>query len=146
MYLLTCTPNEYSNHPAHLRFLIRVFVVRMNKIYILDNPKCAQGRFWSACAYAQADLNLRLAHMSKDTTHIGFFQGYIREKLSAASPDSNIVKCLRCSKYKMHKTRLRGTNTLSRETTLSKLLDPLQYPKPTSEKESTQETKQKLPF
>ena len=30
-------------------------------------PKGAQWRFWSACANAQADLNLRWAHMSKGT-------------------------------------------------------------------------------
>ena len=31
-YLLTCTPNEDSNQPAHPRSLIRVFYVRMEKI------------------------------------------------------------------------------------------------------------------
>ena len=34
---------------------------------ILGDPKCAQWRFWSDCANAQADLNLRWAHMSEGT-------------------------------------------------------------------------------
>ena len=49
--------------PTHPRSLIRVFVVRMKTICILGYPKCAQLRFWSDCANAQADLNLRGAHM-----------------------------------------------------------------------------------
>ena len=35
--------------------------------FILGYPKCAQWRFWSDCANAQADLNLRWAHMSEGT-------------------------------------------------------------------------------
>ena len=60
-YLLTYSPNEDSNQPARLRSLIRVFVVRMKKLGTLGHPKCAQRRFWSDCANAQADLNLRCA-------------------------------------------------------------------------------------
>ena len=41
-YLLTCAPNEDSDQPAHPRSLIRVYVVRMNKLCILGYPKCAQ--------------------------------------------------------------------------------------------------------
>ena len=66
-YLLTYAPNEDSNQPAHPRSLIRVFVVRMNKLCILGYPKRAQWRFWSDCANAQADLNLRKANMSDCT-------------------------------------------------------------------------------
>ena len=66
-YLLTYAPNEDSDQLAHSRSLIRVFVVRMKKVWILGYPKCAQWRFWSDCANAQADLNLRWAHMSKGT-------------------------------------------------------------------------------
>ena len=44
-----------------------VFVVRIQKLCILGYPKCAQWRFWSDCANAQADLNLRWAHMSEGT-------------------------------------------------------------------------------
>ena len=55
-YLLTYD----SNPPAYPRSLIRVFVVHTKKLCILGYPKCAQWRFWSDCANAQADLNLRL--------------------------------------------------------------------------------------
>ena len=34
---------------------------------ILGYPKCAQWRFWSACANAQADLNLRCTYISQGT-------------------------------------------------------------------------------
>ena len=37
----------------------------MKKRRILGYPKCAQWRFWSDCANAHADLNLRWAHMSE---------------------------------------------------------------------------------
>ena len=66
-YLLTCASNEDSNQPAHPRSLIRAFVVRMKKPCIPGFPKCDQWRFWSDCANAQADLNLRWAHMSEGT-------------------------------------------------------------------------------
>ena len=65
MYLLTCAPNEDSNQPAHPRSLIRIFIVRMTKLCIICNPKCVQWRFWSDCANAQADLNLRWTHISE---------------------------------------------------------------------------------
>ena len=60
-------PNEDSDQPARPRSLIRVFVGRMKKLCTLGYPKCAQRRFWSDCANAQADLNLRWAHMSDGT-------------------------------------------------------------------------------
>ena len=66
VYLLEYAPNEVSDQTAHSRSLIRVFVVRMKKLCILGYPKCAQGRFRSVCANAQADLNLRWAHISED--------------------------------------------------------------------------------
>ena len=40
------------------------FVICMKKLCILGYLNCAQWRFWSDCANAQADLNLRWAHMS----------------------------------------------------------------------------------
>ena len=52
---------------AFARSLIRVRYSHMKKLYILGHPKCVQWRFWSDCAYAQADLNLRCAHMSQST-------------------------------------------------------------------------------
>ena len=66
-YILTCAPNEDSNQPAHLRSLFRAFIIRMKKLCILGYPKCAKWRFWSDCANAQADLNLRSAYMSEGT-------------------------------------------------------------------------------
>ena len=65
-YLLTCAPNEDSDQTAHPRSLIRVSVVRMKKLCLFGYPKCAQWRFWSDCANAQADLNLLWVHMSED--------------------------------------------------------------------------------
>ena len=56
---------EDSNQLVHSRSLIRDIVVRMKKFCILGYPKCVQWRFWSDYANAQADLNLRLAHMSE---------------------------------------------------------------------------------
>ena len=46
-HLLICAPKEDSNQTAHLRSLIRVFVVRMKKLCILSYPKCAQWNVWS---------------------------------------------------------------------------------------------------
>ena len=66
-YRLTCSPNNHSNQHAHLRSLIRAFIVRMKKLCIRWYPKCAKRRFWSDCANAQADLNLRWTHISKGT-------------------------------------------------------------------------------
>ena len=40
-----------------------VFAVRMKKARVLSYPLSAQWRLWSDWAYAQADLNLRWAHM-----------------------------------------------------------------------------------
>ena len=62
-YLLICASNEDSDQPAHPRSLIWVFALRIEKLCILGYLKCAQRRFWSDCANAQADLNLRWAHM-----------------------------------------------------------------------------------
>ena len=59
-----CTPSEFSEH---LRSLIRIFTMR-----ILDSQcklsSCVLRRFLSDCANAQADLTLRLAHISKDVS------------------------------------------------------------------------------
>ena len=66
-YLQPCEPTEDSNQHAHPHSLIRNFVVRMVKHCTLGYPKCAQRRFWSVCANAQADLNLRWAQISEGT-------------------------------------------------------------------------------
>ena len=39
----------------------------MKKLFILGYPKCAQRRFWSDCANAQADLILGWTHISERT-------------------------------------------------------------------------------
>ena len=66
-YLWLRVPKEDSNKPADLCSLIRVFIVRMNKLCITGYPKCAQWRFWSECTNPQADLNFRWVHMYEGT-------------------------------------------------------------------------------
>ena len=56
-----------SKGSNHSYSLIRVFFVRMMKLCILGYPKCDQCRFWSVCANAQANQNLRWAHMRNGT-------------------------------------------------------------------------------
>ena len=50
-------------HPAHQRCVVGVFAVHMKKLCILGYAKYAQRRFWSDCANAQSDLNLRWAYI-----------------------------------------------------------------------------------
>ena len=66
-YLLTSALNEDSNQPAHPHSLISVFVICMKKRCLTGCPTCVQWRFWSNCANAQADLNLRWVHISEGT-------------------------------------------------------------------------------
>ena len=44
----------------------RFVFVQWRNVVSLVYPNCAQGRFWSDCANAQSDLNLRWAHLSED--------------------------------------------------------------------------------
>ena len=60
-------PIDDSDQSAHPHSLIRVFVVRVKKLCVLGYPKCSQWRFWSDCADAQVDLNLRWVYMSEGT-------------------------------------------------------------------------------
>ena len=62
--------------PVNPRFTMEKWGIRGSKLYryvyvmkfsIVGYPKCAQLRLWSACAYAQADLNLYWFHVSKGT-------------------------------------------------------------------------------
>ena len=55
-YLLRRAATEDSNLPVHSCNLIRVFTMRMKKLWILGFLKCAQWRLWSGCANAQAIL------------------------------------------------------------------------------------------
>ena len=61
---MACPPSEDSDQPGHPPNLIRVFAVRMKKKWVLGYPLSAQRRLWSDWADAQADLNVRWAHMS----------------------------------------------------------------------------------
>ena len=58
---MACAPTEDSDQPGHPPSLIRVFLVRMRKAWVLSYPLSAQRRLWSDCADAQADLSLRWA-------------------------------------------------------------------------------------
>ena len=80
--------NKDSNQPAHLRSLIRVFIVRMKKFCIFYYSKCAQWWFWSDCANAFADLNLGWAQRSEGTvlyvkTLIVVAQNVAKERIQA---------------------------------------------------------------
>ena len=65
-YLLICSKQD-ANMPAHPRSLIRVFVVHLKNSCIFGYSNFARKRFWSDCENAQADLNIRWAHMSEGT-------------------------------------------------------------------------------
>ena len=56
-------PSEDSDQPWHPPSLIRVFAVRLKKVWVLSYPLSAERRLWSDWADAQADLSLRWAHM-----------------------------------------------------------------------------------
>ena len=58
----------YDVHPTKTQISLRIRAVdRMKKLCILGYSKCAQWRFWSDCANAQSDQNLRRAHMNEGT-------------------------------------------------------------------------------
>ena len=57
-----CAPNEDSDQPGHLPSLIRAFIVRMKKAWVLSYQLSPQRRLWSDWADAQADLSLRWVH------------------------------------------------------------------------------------
>ena len=59
-----------AQHPPSL---IRVFAVRMKKLWVLSYPLSAQRRLWSDWADAQADLSLRWAHT--------YFVGFVMSRL-----------------------------------------------------------------
>ena len=75
---MACAPSEDSDQPGHASSLIRVFVVRMKKAWVLSYPLSAQQRGWSDWANALADLSLRWAHVSfclfcHEAAHIWLF-------------------------------------------------------------------------
>ena len=63
-YKMTCVSSKDSDHPGHPPSLIRVFIVRMKKPWVLSYPLSTQWRLWSDWANAQADLSLRWVHRS----------------------------------------------------------------------------------
>ena len=60
---MACASSEDSDQPGHPPSLIRVFAVRMRKTWFLSYQLSAQRRLWSDWVDAQADLNVRWAHM-----------------------------------------------------------------------------------
>ena len=59
---MICAPSEDSDQPGHPPSLIRVFIARMKKAWVLSCPLSSQRRLWSDWADAQADLSLHWAH------------------------------------------------------------------------------------
>ena len=60
---MTCTPSEDSDQPGHPPCLTRVFTVRLKDSQGPNAFSGGQRRLWSDWADAQADLNLRWAHV-----------------------------------------------------------------------------------
>ena len=69
-----CASSQDSDKPGHPPSLIRVFVVRMKKAWVLSYPVSAQRRLRSDWADAKVDLSLRWAH-----TH---FVGFVMRRLT----------------------------------------------------------------
>ena len=79
-----------------------VFAVHMKKLCNSAILKCAQWRFWSDCANAQADLNIRWVHMYKGSfsefaAHFAclFFMKVMDERFSSPNPDDLSLPKLR---------------------------------------------------
>ena len=62
-YNILCALSDGSDQPAHMRRLIRVFAVRLKRLWVIGYPLDALRRLRSDCADAQADLSLRWAHI-----------------------------------------------------------------------------------
>ena len=59
---MACAPSEDPDQHGHPPSLIRVFAVRLKKVWVLNYPFRGQRRLWSDWADAQADLSLLWAH------------------------------------------------------------------------------------
>ena len=68
-----CASSKDSHQPGHPPSLIRVFVVRMKKAWVLSYPLSTQRRLWSDWVDAQADLSLCWAH--------SHFVGFVMRRL-----------------------------------------------------------------
>ena len=71
---MACSPSEDSDQPGHPPSLIRVFTVRMKKVWVLSYPLSAQRRLWSDWADAKADLSLQWAH----SHFVGFVMRWLK--------------------------------------------------------------------
>ena len=74
---MNCAPSEDSDQPGHLPSLIRVFAVRMKKLWVLSYPLSAQRRLWSDWADAQTGRTchavgfvMRRLNFEKDNWHL----------------------------------------------------------------------------
>ena len=79
-------------------------------------PNCTQGRFWSACANAQADLNLRWMHMRKGafsdvTVHMNklFRKDRYQEAKPSKGNERRIDEDKSNDKSKLHNCNVRHT-------------------------------------
>ena len=88
-----CAPSEVSDQPGHPPSLIRVFAVRMKKVWVLSYPLNAQRGLWSDWADAQADQSLRWAH----SHFVGFvmsrliYQSYEKKNCSSFNNVQSVV-------------------------------------------------------
>ena len=64
-YLWICAPSEDSDQPAHSHSLIRIFTERILDSQGCEVSSCGQRRHGLDCPGVQADLSLRLTHMSE---------------------------------------------------------------------------------
>ena len=81
---------------GNVRSIIKVVVFCMQKLCILDDPKCAQKRFWSDCTNAQGDLNLRWAHMPE-----GVWSD-VATRITGSEITGKLNICLLKHSYKSH--------------------------------------------
>ena len=73
-YKMACASSEDSDQSGHPPSLIRVFAVRVRKVWVLSYPLSTQQRLWSNCwADAQADLSLHWVH--------SHFVGFVMRRL-----------------------------------------------------------------
>ena len=73
-------PSKESDQPGYLPSLIRVFAVRMKKVWVLSYP-----RLWSDWADTQADLSFRWAH----SHFVGFVMRRLISVVFWATADAN---------------------------------------------------------
>ena len=86
-----CVPSEDSDQPV-----IRVFAIRMKKVWVLSYPLSAQRRLWSGWVDAPADLSLHWAHTHFTPSHKKWWDvmlyppTILSVRPTALCPDSNL--------------------------------------------------------